>query len=490
MAFNNSPLDPVPEVFGWPWHGLITKTPAAGSLALPSDRTMACEYCGNWTYLWDIGMPAPVVASTDPDEQWLSKAIIRGDGNLNNTYIYGGKHFNAGPIKLRADVGCSALDYVFSAGTLYFSMVLIREDGTGPVLTERQISITAAACGIDWPQDGEEFYIDVQAVDKTPDGCGWLLRLSRFYAALPGDLETLAILELKVTGDFIAPVLALSVVAAGTVARGVVTVEQEPAAGGLIVIDSAEVKVGEHTTISRVDAVVWAWYLPGGAIDLVRLRVRVVAIEVGALSGTPGDTAASWSQTVTTTRTLSTATGAAETVQVVTQNLGHTFSSDPSIGHASVAASLTIDGLVLLTHSSSHSAGVGPDLSWKSTFGAIRLDIKPANQSFLLPFVVVGRIGDVFVEGVTLIGWQSLTSFDPLSNKVLALRADYRDNGNLQSSPRKVIYGAALTPGGPDVGQYQYHTDNPPPPGFKSAAHNPITGVSVRHLNTDLFTFV
>lgn len=489
MAFNNSPIDPVPEVIGWPWHGLITKTPAAGSLALPSARTIACEYCGNWTYLWDIGRPAPVVASADPDEQWLSKAIIRGDGNINNTYIYGGKHFNAGPIKLGADVGRSALGYVFSAGTLNFAMELIRDDGTGPVLTERRISISAAACGIDWPQDGEEFYIDVQAVDKTPDGCGWLLRLSRFYAAHPVDLETLAILELKVTGDFIDPVLALSVVAAGTVARGVVTVEQEPPAGGLIMIGRAEVKVGEHTTISRVDAVVWAWYLPGGAIDLVRLRVRVVAIEVGALSGTPGDTAASWSQTVTTTRTLSTANAAAETVQVVTQNLGHTFSSNPSIGHASAAASLTIDGLGLLTHSSSRSIGVEADLSWTETFGAIRLDIKPANQSFLFPYVAQGMIDDVLFEYVKLIGWQSLTSFDPLSNKVLVLRADYRDYGQFES-PRKVIYGAALTPSGPDVGQYQYHTDNPPPPGFKSAAHNPITGVSVRHLNTDLFTFV
>ncbi|MEN1478918.1 hypothetical protein AAIH16_35605, partial [Pseudomonas aeruginosa] len=89
MPFPNSILDDAPDVWGWPWHGLIKQAIGAGGavLTLPSGATMDMPSIALMqdSYLWDVGMPEPAVTTDNPDEQWLSKAILRGSGQC-----YGG----------------------------------------------------------------------------------------------------------------------------------------------------------------------------------------------------------------------------------------------------------------------------------------------------------------------------------------------------------------------------------------------------------------
>lgn len=87
--FPNSPLDEAPQVWGWPWHGLIRQPINAvdSTLTLPSGRTMKMPpvRLANNTALWDVGMPIPEVETDDPDEQWLNRAILRGT-DLSEAY--------------------------------------------------------------------------------------------------------------------------------------------------------------------------------------------------------------------------------------------------------------------------------------------------------------------------------------------------------------------------------------------------------------------
>lgn len=82
--FPNSPLDEAPQVWGWPWHGLIRQPINAvdSTLTLPSGRTMKMPAVrtANDTALWSVGMPVPNVETDDPDERWLNRAIMRGTG--------------------------------------------------------------------------------------------------------------------------------------------------------------------------------------------------------------------------------------------------------------------------------------------------------------------------------------------------------------------------------------------------------------------------
>lgn len=94
MSLPNSPADPYPEAFGWPWHGLIRRS----SKVSPTDPSDDCEIVmaagirpmpsGNligapqftWTHPFVVpGLPEPDMPSDD-GMTWLSRGIRRESG--------------------------------------------------------------------------------------------------------------------------------------------------------------------------------------------------------------------------------------------------------------------------------------------------------------------------------------------------------------------------------------------------------------------------
>lgn len=95
MSLPNSPADPYPESFGWPWHGLvrrparnqITDPPMGCEIVLPSGATRPMP-SGNlvgggvFTHSHPFvvpGLPAPDIP-TEADQAYLSRGIRRSDG--------------------------------------------------------------------------------------------------------------------------------------------------------------------------------------------------------------------------------------------------------------------------------------------------------------------------------------------------------------------------------------------------------------------------
>lgn len=89
MSLPNSPADPYPEAFGWPWHGLIRRPASAAAVAaeivLPSSATRAMQSGGGigysdftWSHPFVVpGLPEPDIP-TETDQSYLTRGIRRG----------------------------------------------------------------------------------------------------------------------------------------------------------------------------------------------------------------------------------------------------------------------------------------------------------------------------------------------------------------------------------------------------------------------------
>ena len=85
MTYPNSPAEPYPEAFGWPWHGLISlewQKFDEPFVTLPSGAQMPITRFGSCdTHLFDAGMP-PSTLTAEEDQAWWNKAILRGSEGL------------------------------------------------------------------------------------------------------------------------------------------------------------------------------------------------------------------------------------------------------------------------------------------------------------------------------------------------------------------------------------------------------------------------
>lgn len=269
MAFPNSPLDPLPRLFGWPWHGLMRQENDSDKpkLTFPSGRVVDCGVAGNWTFLWDIGMPAPVLpvgVELEPDEQWWSKAVLRAfDGASFQPVGWGGM---PAPIYLdgmvgRLEVGVLAND-IFRRVEISARVTL--HTSAGVSTSEVNTSISWSAIGI--PSDFNTGF-QCQLIDRSADGRKALVRLYR-STPVPPRLrdDQLGILELEAGGTFSAMALAVRVIANTPAARGTWTVLEEPEPGERISLTSNvgaginEADAGDFRTRYRLDQTCWAWY--------------------------------------------------------------------------------------------------------------------------------------------------------------------------------------------------------------------------------------
>jgi hypothetical protein len=477
-------LDPAPHIWGWPWHGLITQAGARGTLPLPSGRVIDCPvFGGNWTYLWDIGMPAVDYTPEDPDEQWLTKGIIRGDRNFYPMRIYGGQDVGSGPIKLGDHVGVLGVQFNWSDGVMSFTVSTNVNLGAGPIYVEKYLTMTAAAAGFPDTVSGGFTPVAVP-VDRKPDGTGMIVRVSRARASsLSYAEETVALIEITVTGEFATMNASLTLLAGGTDTRGVVTVTTEPPPepAGVVTIGSSSAKVGTWITDSQMDATIWAWYLPDGSVDLIQYQVKIYAVQTNTLGGDASSQSGSLNLQLAQTRTLTSSTGVATTVVNSSEVVNGSVNSDGVISFSS-DISMDVDGFEVMALASTFTSSGA--LNFNSYWEALETDVEPINQA--LRWLYPGAIPTT----QAYIGRQSLMSFSALSNKVLDCPVQYFDFPDRFDSTRLVVDSEALTPSGRHAGLYTYHTSEAGLPGRGSGSYNPITGQVLRNQNTELFTWV
>ncbi|HCF7214620.1 TPA: hypothetical protein SL732_000696 [Pseudomonas aeruginosa] len=195
--FPNSPLDEAPQVWGWPWHGLIRQPINAvdSTLTLPSGRTMKMPAVrlANNTALWDVGMPIPEVETDDPDEQWLNRAILRG---TDLSEAYGGVSLQPAFIRgytIRYGV---SVQYNFFLETIAASC-LFRDGFTGFSGTISSNAISLSDLGLPVKPDGISF----EVLDVNNDGTRRLYLARYQETAGSGFIGVGGLLELRVSAS-------------------------------------------------------------------------------------------------------------------------------------------------------------------------------------------------------------------------------------------------------------------------------------------------
>lgn len=475
MTYPNSPLDAQPVVFGWPWHGLIEGSGATtGVLRLDDGREIACRYADYYnTSLWDIGLPAPEVATDDASEQWLSKAIIRslypGQGRCYSAAYQGINFGERYPV------------YVQGYGVLRREFSPVGDDAndrlriTGNVLGTSnypvpEVFVPYSALGFgDIKSRFPSAFI--YALDNSPDGRRAL------YAIRPSDRNgwsaaiSRAIIEVELLGDPATGFsLAVNVIVTYppiwessryplkgdegsfnmAIWRGpedweVARLNEVPA--GVSIIETFP--VGVATLDMALDCPMFAWYGMTGGIEIVRYRW-----EVSSRTSYGGDlTSRSLESVVTTTSRLT--TGGASVAMANAELVDITSDGHPATGYNYRAQSRR------------EVAGVE----------VFRSEVSEGS------LISGGTDADFPDQPPTLVLYDSMTAsasypadMVDLSNKVLAVaRKDVR----LSSGQSEYWCGDAITPAGVDSGLHKM--TYPTNAAFRRGCFNPITGQVVRN---------
>jgi hypothetical protein len=492
-SFN--PLDPIPERWGWPWHGLMTvgtgsrvDTAIAGAVMLPSGRKVDCkDYGGNFTYLWDIGMPAPapLAAPADPDEQWLNQAILRGSSaGIGPLYAYGG--LSAEPVRLGSDVGSGFLRARWAANVATFTYDALYLSEAGPLTSMHTLTLTRAQLGLDGVDGDGSYSPNFQLMDRSKDGTALLIGCERNGLA--------AIIEVLIAGTFDAVAATITVLAKGAdVVPSCVIRSRAPEYPPITGDGRASGAVGTFHGDSEIGAVVWAWYTPAGVVDFVRYKITHISTETISISSSAlWDGTVDWSLSVTYTMTLNCAAGAVSSVlaQSVTQ---HDFITMPESHSAWLethdkTVSVVLDGVPLVAQ------------SYNLTYTAADMGSMVVHNGAWQPFWFrdAREPFDITREYIFLFGQDfgsagAVTSplcFARLSNKIVALRMALPSVLSVPSSPQRLTYGDALTPTGIHAGRYSHVPDAYTPFGMDMGAYNPITGAVSRHRPTAEFTYI
>lgn len=474
MTYPNSPLDAQPVVFGWPWHGLIEGSGAtAGVLRLDDGREIACRYADyHNTSLWDIGLPAPEVATDDASEQWLSKAIIRslypGQGRCYSAAYQGINFGERYPV------------YVQGYGVLRREFSPVGDDAndrlrvTGNVLGTSnypvaEVFVPYSALGFGDIKSRFPSVL-IHALDNSPDGRRALYAIRPFNPRAWAAISR-AIIEVELLGDPATGFgLAVNVIAPYpplweasrypmkgdegsfnmAVWRGpedweVARLNEVPA--GVTIIETFP--VGVATLDMALDCPMFAWYGMTGGVEIVRYRW-----EVSSRTTYGGDlTSRSLESVVTTTSRLT--TGGASVAMADAELVDFTSDGHPATGYNYRTQSRReVVGVEVFRSEVSEGSGIsgGTDADFPDQLPVLAsYDFTTPSTSYPADMVV-------------------------LSNKVLAVA---RKDVQFSSGQREYWCGDAITPAGVDSGLYKKAF--PVGGSFYRGAFNPITGEVVRN---------
>lgn len=485
MAFPNSPLDPVPEVWGWPWHGQITWNGSAGWVTLPSGRLIPCSSVGHWTYLWDIGMPVPEVVTDDPDEQWWNVAVLRAAVGGGALYAYGGKLIDGGPIKLAQGVGGFGWSVTSDNDTQRVRInagVGFNDASNTRRSSERSIVIPFADLGIT-TQAGATA-VEGQVLDRTGDGTRMILRLKRGYALPNTAEETVALLEIQFSGTFSDLVVSYDILASGEDCRGrlVITEDPGPDPGTIVAAGFNRARVGEFLAEFSISCDYWAWYGEDGLPELVHFSAQAQC---------------------STSRTASVSGGGVDMQFVVSSLMEATYTYSITAGGRSVsetaASSWTVNSTTV-NETTPHTTGTGAfhvafsDTVVRDQTYAIDHSFFVDEVGFLAPPPAGTPPASVTAlyayENGGFLGVQPMLAYAALSNLVAEIRLQYPDNVTTEFSPELRRYSRALTPQAVLGSPFIYTTAPGQAAGLEMASFNPATQQVARHLEIPAFSWV
>jgi hypothetical protein len=513
MAFPNSVIDPVPGVFGWPWHGLIegdSEFGSGGVLTVPSGRAfpMAPTTQGeNWTYLWDIGQPPVAVDTVDPDEQWLPVAILRSRPRDSRAKAYGG--IDAGrPTKMLGATASVIVTPRYSGdlsapdrGNVYVRLEAVINLGGGPLVADVSVLKSIDFFGFsDIPE-----YLDISLVDVSHDGRKRLFLISELLVG--GVLASAAFFEVSIVGDLPLITGEITVIASRPQATGmysglltpdVITtyIYRASSDSGISQTNSPlawnqsgypflirTVRHGQHTSAVTVTLTAWAWYGVSGAVELLIYKAHAMETLARSFTLSGDNISAIYNSQITYNLELSSPSG------VITMRVDSVRNSTQSGGvgwiegfDVSTTQENKIDGVQVASYSAaSHTPG---DIDMSSLGSDPIVD-----QS-----VSVYRNYIYFYGGIEQYGYQDLFAVKMLSNKLAALSVTlYRgvpSSANYPAGDKGEHYvGAALTPHGVSDGAYSINANTATELEYSrwnKGAYNPVTGLVVRN-QTDKF---
>lgn len=462
MTYPNSPMDPKPEVWGWPWHGLIEGSGTfSGTLKIDDERSLTCRYLDyNNTSLWDIGLSDPEIETDDPHELWLGKAIIRSALQGDNVY--------AAAYGQRSYPGTYPF-YVEGHGTLQRDFDVAPDRITkrvrlaGYVLAPETINLEPVYIPFSSlaPPEVLSAYADmsVEVLDNSPDGrrslyAGYFFTTGAWASISP------VIFEIELLGDPESGfALELHVVAPHEVAWSSARYPLSGDQGDFLMarwFDGSETKitrrsevpagitpiaswpVGVETAHGLLECPVWAWYATGG-VEVIRYQLEVQLVRT--FSGDEISRSEAGEETHTTRLIRG-----GDTVSLVSARIFERH----SVGGSEVSAF------------TDHYAN------------GEYLFREPQGPSDIPP-------GEIFPEQPPSMPLFSANSRLPtdvasLSNKILCPA-----RGSLRIAPGSFAawYGDAITPAGVDSGVHKM--THPTNAAFRRGCFNPITGQVVRN---------
>ncbi|TLX65064.1 hypothetical protein DN820_01755 [Stutzerimonas nosocomialis] len=490
MPFPNTPLDPEIEVWGWPWHGLveseISATTLEGLLTLPSGRTMTIQNArdANDTHLWDIGLPDVEVETTDPDEQWLGKAIIRShfSGQSRSAWCYGGRSFlNGYPIHVP---GQGVLQRSLFIGGYFSGAVDMSLSVNGYQSVNN--SFTLAQVGIDAAIDVTGLAIHV--MDESPDGTSTLMRVIP-YAGSGAQLSYYVGRSIIRVNYEVGDALAITVEVLAPYSSMVYEYAEDPPAANFDSLNmtlwempdgtfqerrSSEGSPGQGAqSVARrgqgtgrnhflYDAPCWAWYRADGSVEVIRYREteEITSTYGGSFGSISPPSTASYRRT--SHKRLRVYSGARFGELESINDAGWDVVSNGVQMTGPGFSSLTVAGQQAWQHSYTATSSW---LTWSPMQG-----VPLANP----------RIGTN----------PELAGVGRLSNKVLAPCIRDSPLGWEASAGAEHIYGSALTPSGLDQGIHRINRAAPGAVAFGTGSYNPITGQTVRHRTDKYVTWV
>lgn len=486
MAFPNSPLDPVPEVWGWPWHGPLTWNGTAGWVSVPSGGSVSVVNVAHWTYLWDIGMPAPTVQTEDPDEQWWNVAILRAPRGGRVLYAYGGQMINGGAILLSGLVGQFGMNVTSDNDTKLIRIMLgagVMNEQNQWVGSERTITIPFADLDIPVPE-GLLAGVEAHVLDRSADGTRLILRLMRSYPQLISAEETVALVELKLSGTFGALVAIHEVLASGEDCRGRLTVAADPGddPGTIVTGGISRARVGEFLCDYSIDSDYWAWYGDDGEPKVIHFTARAEGrvARTASVSGEGPDMLFTSSKEEGFDYTYTISDGG-----LAVTATAHTLATSTATAYGSSGSHTESSGTVVVDFG---ATSVLADTNSSDTPGGIdEISYFRAPVSGTIPALIpamYARLSGSF-QGV-----QALLAFAGVSNLAVEILLRYPDNVTTVFVPEQRYYSPALTPAGTVGDPFTYKTSETRNAGLDLASYNPVTQQCLRHLDLPAFGWV
>lgn len=517
MTYPNTPLDPAITLAGWPWHGRAERAANTGSgtgdgiLTLPDGRQIpvrGIDDSGD-TYLWDIGRAPPTVATDDPHEQWLGKAIVRaGDSGLTayGGVVVGWKMHAPGHGSIKANLSVGGL-----AGELGHGGIGADAYNGEHGWSERA-ELSLAELGLPGNFGDRVFFLEL--ADIRSDGAAALYVVT--FSATAGQQGiplARAVVEARIAMAEVDGVLlrstSLQVVAgfdqfassfADEDSRADWTQWIKEDDGSKVTLPSGEDPpegqwwvhfqwtTGQRNRLLTVSHPFWAWY--SGATPVV----ASVELEAEWHESHSGDTSSYVRDyqldfrydagLVCGGHRIGIDVESAFSLQEYYGVVGSPTGRD----EVAYTLSVAVNGATVHTSSSPPVAG---SVQYSPVLGLspAAVDVYSWTSNPFYPSLTFGAL-DPPDPGEVAIGYPIRSTppipFERISNKILTPRISTLTDGAVTA----IEFFAAITPSGVDAGHYTSNPANLSDPGFLSGSYNPITGEVVRHTPGKISTWV